>query len=201
MPSIPTLVSWKQTKGFTLAELLISLAILGVIATFTIPKILSAQQNGSYRSTAKESIGAIAAAFTIYKLNNSITASTTGGVLTQYFNYLKMDTSGSTIDDIPGYSTLPCDASAPCLKMANGSVVQVSPYSFDGTSTTNAIRFKIDPDGIVTDGTTNGPGKSLSIRIYTNGLITSEDNMLPNTCDSAGCWGPSPGQDPSWFSW
>ncbi|MCE3236975.1 MAG: hypothetical protein K0Q50_3167, partial [Vampirovibrio sp.] len=31
---------YRSVSGFTLAELLISLAILGVIATFTIPKIL-----------------------------------------------------------------------------------------------------------------------------------------------------------------
>src|SRR5579884_2608591 len=48
-------------KGFTLAELLISLLIIGEIATFTIPKIISAQQNNQKIAIFKETIGAIAA--------------------------------------------------------------------------------------------------------------------------------------------
>lgn len=48
--------------GFTLAELLISLAILGLIATFTIPKIMSAQQNNEYSAIAQEDIATLSAA-------------------------------------------------------------------------------------------------------------------------------------------
>ena len=33
--------------GFTLSELLISLSILGIIAVFTIPKVLQVQQAGT----------------------------------------------------------------------------------------------------------------------------------------------------------
>lgn len=44
------------SAGFTLAELLISLLIIGVIATFTIPKIITAQQNSKRISIFKETI-------------------------------------------------------------------------------------------------------------------------------------------------
>ena len=44
--------------GFTLAELLIALGILGVIATFTIPKILTAQQDSKKWAIFKEDVAA-----------------------------------------------------------------------------------------------------------------------------------------------
>lgn len=49
----------RDYKGFTLAELLIALAILGVIATFTIPKILQAQQNQKKQAILKETISIV----------------------------------------------------------------------------------------------------------------------------------------------
>jgi prepilin-type N-terminal cleavage/methylation domain-containing protein len=52
----------KSQLAFTLAELLISLLILGVIATFTIPKILSASQNNQKNAIFKESISTLAGA-------------------------------------------------------------------------------------------------------------------------------------------
>jgi prepilin-type N-terminal cleavage/methylation domain-containing protein len=48
-------------SGFTLAELLISLAILGVIGTFTIPKILGANQNKQNVNLLKEAVSALSA--------------------------------------------------------------------------------------------------------------------------------------------
>lgn len=48
-----------MARGFTLAELLIALTILGVIATFTIPKILSSQQDGKLKAIAKETAAAM----------------------------------------------------------------------------------------------------------------------------------------------
>jgi type II secretory pathway pseudopilin PulG len=46
---------------FTLAELLIAVAILGEIATFTIPKIISSQQNGQRKMVFKETLATISA--------------------------------------------------------------------------------------------------------------------------------------------
>jgi prepilin-type N-terminal cleavage/methylation domain-containing protein len=48
--------------GFTIAELLIALLILGEIATFTIPKIISSQQNAQKMAVFKETLAAISTA-------------------------------------------------------------------------------------------------------------------------------------------
>ncbi len=45
--------------GFTLAELLIALAILGVIVTFTVPKILGGQSNAQKKAVFRESVAAL----------------------------------------------------------------------------------------------------------------------------------------------
>lgn len=130
-------------KGFTLAELLIALAILGVIATFTIPKILTAQQNGQNTAIAKEAASMINSAFTTYSLQNTLTTGTTGGALTQYMNYVSVDTTNAY-----NFGTACSNASLACLKLHNGAVLEYSTAQrFDSTASTGSIEFAVDPDG------------------------------------------------------
>ena len=49
--------------GFTLAELLVALVILGLIAKFTLPKILSGQADAKKKAVFRESIAAMKKAF------------------------------------------------------------------------------------------------------------------------------------------
>ena len=72
--------------GFTLAELLIALVILGVIATFTIPKVLSSQQSNQWKSQAKEVASMISGAYSVYQSENSASASTTTADLSPSMN-------------------------------------------------------------------------------------------------------------------
>ena len=46
--------------GFTLAELLIALLILGVVATFTIPKVLQSQANSQKKAVFRETLAVVA---------------------------------------------------------------------------------------------------------------------------------------------
>lgn len=186
-------------SGFTLAELLISLAILGVIATFTIPKILQIQQEQRYNSIAKEAAGTISSAFDAYKLNNTLSGSTTMGALSQYINYVQYDTSGTLVDDVPGLGSWTCSNAQPCLRLHNGAALFYMGYNFGGTATTNAIYFHLDPDGTYS-GNTNGPGKSVQIFLYYNGRMTAKSGVLPGTCTSGPC-NITTSSDPSWFSW
>ena len=80
-----------------MAELLISLLILGEIATFTIPKILTAQQNGSNNAAAKEVAAMLSESFQQYGLSNAVSASTNAQVILPYLNYVSRDTT-SVID-------------------------------------------------------------------------------------------------------
>ena len=75
-----------HSSGFTLAELLICMAILGVIATFTIPKIVQAQQNQTYTAEAKDAMAAVAGAYQVYRLQNAASTNTTFGDVTPYMD-------------------------------------------------------------------------------------------------------------------
>src|SRR5689334_18650453 len=111
--------------GFTLAELLISLAILGVIATFTIPKIITAQTNSRYNAIANEAASMVSAAYQQYRHNNS---SVTAGVgiedLTPYMNYVATDTS-TVIDDKQTGGTYTCGGGSAnyCLRLHSGAML------------------------------------------------------------------------------
>lgn len=188
----------QNTKNaFTLAELLISLAILGIIATFTIPKVLQNQQDSKYTSITKESASAMVGAFQAYTLRNSITGTLSGADLTPFLNYVSAY-SGS-IDAAQGGGTINCNWTQYfCLKLHNGAVIEYTPSEpFGGTASTDAIYFYVDPDG----GTTGGPGKSVPFFLYTTGRLTTWGNLLPGTKVNGGGYSADPTKDPPWFSW
>ena len=188
--------------GFTLAELLISLAILGVIATFTIPKIMAGQQNSQNVAIAKEAAAMISGGYQKALIDGAITSNTKAADLTPYFNYVSMDTA-TTVDGVPSYSGNTCSATTPCIRLHSGAVIWLENASFAGTNSTNLIQFLVDPNGRQDITTTaDGPGKSIVFDLYYNGFITTRGQAKANSCYSAGCgWGPSSSYDPSWFSW
>jgi prepilin-type N-terminal cleavage/methylation domain-containing protein len=187
--------------GFTLSELLIALMILGEIATFTIPKVLISQANRRYNASAKEAASMISGSLTAYLRNNTLTASTSAGDLTPYMNYLATDAS-TTIDLAQTDTTRACNGTTyGCVKLHNGGTLMWADGAFSGTSALNAIYFYYDPDGRVTDGTTNGPGKSVGLWLYYNGRVTSYANIAPNTVYYAGTISPNASMDPPWFTW
>lgn len=195
---------YRNNSGFTLAELLIALAILGVIATFTIPKILTTQRDSKYLAIAKEDISTISGAYTSYKLNNAASSTTKIDDFTSYINYVKLSTT-LLIDDNPNdSSSLDCsDTNFVCLVMANGSTILYHKYeSFGGTASTNAIFFQIDPNSqLDVNSTADGPGKGLGIRLFYNGRLATEAEIPASTEDVWGPAGPTANGDPSWFSW
>lgn len=193
--------AFRAISGFTLAELLIALSILGIIATFTIPKVLVSQQDTTYKANAKDVMAAMSAAYHQCKLEGRLTTATKIGDLTPYLNYVRVNTT--SVDDNYGDPTLNCAGSTyDCLNLHNGGVLAYrDSASFGGSASTNALPFFFDPDGKVTDGTTNGPGKSVVFFIYYNGRLTERADVLQGTSNTVSSYGPITGKTPPWFSW
>lgn len=146
-------------KGFTLAELLISLAILGVIATFTIPKILSSSQSGQNTAVAKEAASMVSGAFSNYSLTSGIAAGTTAGAMTSYMNYVGTTNTGTI-------GSLDCTKGV-CLKLHNGGALEYDTgVTFNGTGAANGIYFNVDPDG-------SGSATAATFIQYANGRLTT----------------------------
>lgn len=204
-------INFKQQSGFTLAELLIALAILGIIATFTIPKVLQNQQDTQWEAGGKEFASMLSGAFQAYKSENTLTSTTTVGDLTPYMNYVRIDTV-SVIDQPYGTAgTAVCGSgSSTCLALHSGAITRITfGRCFFGNTNNHAISFSYDPDGQVTDagGPATGRGKLLGFVLYYNGRITSKDSVLPNTiiglpnCAGTTLTNPNPAEKPEWFDW
>ncbi|MEB3287137.1 MAG: prepilin-type N-terminal cleavage/methylation domain-containing protein [Vampirovibrionales bacterium] len=184
----------KTLPGFTLAELLIALLILGVIATFTIPKVLVAQSSSRDKAIAKEAAAMVAGAFAMYKLDNTITNQWMYD-FTPYMNYVSRD-SVSYIDDSPGYPIVQCRTWRPCLRLHSGAIMLFDEDRIGGAGTNNGLWFTIDPDG--KSGSAN---LSVTFVIYANGKLRTWGTMESPTLTNSNTYHPNPSVDPAWFSW
>lgn len=188
-------------KGFTLAELLIALAILGVIATFTIPKIIMTQQSSSNTAKVKEAASAVSAAFQTLQYQNQLSATTQPSNLMPFLNSVTTLTSGETIDARQTGTTYDCTALNPCIKIHSGAIIRLGSKQFTSTNPVNTISFGVDPDGVVTDGTTNGPGKTVIFYLYYNGRLATAGTVTPGTLYDGAPLTADSSLDPPWFQW
>ena len=190
--------------GFTLAELLTVLAVLGVMASFTIPKVLIAQQTQHWNITLKEDASIVAGAFSAYQKDNLVASTFSSANITPYISYVKVD-STSQIDNIVAWGTLDCSNPGHiCLKLHNGSMMLVRPgEQLGGTGANNAVSVFFDPDGRVTAGSNWDDGISIGFTLFANGRLTTRGSPLSDT--AVNTWYNPFGScvvcDPAWFSW
>lgn len=115
-------------QGFTLAELLICLAIIGEIASFTIPKVLYSAQSAQKQAILKETISNLQAIFTTNWTTGNITpgGSLNGSYILNGMNAVKVctgnaQTQGCWTQALDGNTS--AEAGKPGLVLHNGATI------------------------------------------------------------------------------
>ncbi len=207
----------RSTLGFTLSELLVSLAVLGLIAAFAIPKVLSAVADSSTKAIGKEAIGVISSAYDSLKAENDgfVARSTTMPQLVARMN-AERDLTGAPLTAAVGPA--PTGATNGLLLQSGGVIFYNSADTFARNGTQEGtMAFQIDPDG-------NGNFGRITVFLafdgrlwvanenYTGGVgpaVASPFNDQYNVAADALAGGlttiPSPdsgvGTDTTWFEW
>lgn len=191
-----------RSAAFTLAELLIALAVLGVIATFTIPKVLQGQQSQQRTSIVKETAASIASSYQLFLANGGIVSAFTDSDLTPYLNYVAQDTV--TTVNYPGGTSRTCSTGWPkCLKLHNGAMLFYWPDAFCDTPPT-AVHYEVDVDGTYLASNPD----VVSLVLYSTGKLTSSGNLpaptpsYTNSTPGSACTiNMVAHPDPPWFNW
>ena len=189
----------RKHHAFTLAELLIALTILGIIASFTVPKVLQSQQNTQYKSYGKEAIAMVTQAFTIYQSSNPLTVNTQPANLTPYMNYIRVDSTSLVDNSINAASYNCAGVNKLCLQLHNGAMLFMSTVNTFGVAdSSHYIFFWLDPDGQA-----DVPGQTLVIQLFFDGRVNTSGSKLAtdDTYISGSPAGYGADSDPSWFSW
>jgi prepilin-type N-terminal cleavage/methylation domain-containing protein len=164
-----------QAKGFTLSELLVSLSVLGLIAAFAIPKVLTAVDSQATKAVGKEAISMITAAYDSLKADNNgiVGKSTSATALARKMNYV------STTPAIPPTGNA---AGTVAMVLHNGGSI-----SFTGADSFTPVTagtepgmmtFNVDPNGTTT---TTGVGAVTVCLGYDGRLFLANDAYTAGT--------------------
>lgn len=113
----------RQARGFTLAELLICIAILAEIATFTIPKILSAQQQSTKIAVFRDSLSTLMAVLHNGKITGNIRDAGDSAYVLYNVNALKICPSNSSTQGCWTHGSIASEYNEPGVLLINGVTV------------------------------------------------------------------------------
>jgi prepilin-type N-terminal cleavage/methylation domain-containing protein len=177
--------------GFTLAELLIALAILGIICTFALPKILQGQQDSRRKAVFQETFSTLADLSVIHARTGAVFANTTE--LKDYFrtrmNYAKI----CTVDP----DTEGCWTGGAGAGNADGYVLHNGAYliSFNGGAGTDRETVAVDWNGASPPNTYGVDVIGITLCLGPNNCSATIGGTGPK---GPGAIGPSLGNESAW---
>jgi prepilin-type N-terminal cleavage/methylation domain-containing protein len=159
-------------EGFTLAELLVALAVLGVISTFTIPKVLNAQQDNKKYSILKETLATLSDVTYQGIIQGQIVKGATNWNNTDYqvshINYTRYCADGLADGCWPAPDNFPGQTTQKAVVLHSGAVIG---GLGNAPSTQNYENLILDWNGMA------GPN------------IAGDDQMLLRICYASSCPG------------
>ena len=153
-------------KGFTLSELLVSLAVLGLIAAFAVPKVLTSVGDSSFLANTKECLSVISAAYDSVKADNVSsfdptlitlsTAAATAATPYSMINKINYAAAGDYAMGGAGAVDTFTAAAAPtaataAIRLGTGAIISFNSTDTFATvalPTISRMKFVIDPDGV-----------------------------------------------------
>ena len=199
-------------NAFTIPELLIALAIMAVVTTFAIPKLLTAggEDGTKHKRVIQEVAVIVNAAYIKYQLNNNVTSSFKLEDVVPYMDFVAEDNT-SVIDKYrTGTGSRDCSVvNVNCYKMHNGAVFHGSTNNtFGQPQNDHYVYFLVDPNGVLdTTAAEDHVGKAIDMILYYDGRVKTMSACLEgDTTYESGlpqdwCPGDPASDDPSWFSW
>jgi prepilin-type N-terminal cleavage/methylation domain-containing protein len=201
------------SHGFSLTEVVITIAIVSLIAGLAVPGIMTSANNNKRLSITKQMMSLIVDALNDKVESNAVEltlgfqqfVNVTGGGGLQYTRYL---TSGAarTIDAPPNSLAL-CNTGSPCtftpgtggvqaLTFKNGGLLLFVSSLVFGTGANAAIPLVFDPDGEVT-GT--GDRNAVEFWLYADGRIRTARTLVTGTTRDGFGVTASTTADPAWL--
>ena len=193
-------------KGFTLAEVLITLAIIGIVAALTIPSVISNYQQQEFKTGLKKAVSVLNEAIQMNIVQEGETPYDNSNLflyLQKHMNFIKTDILSHCYDDSNGMTVALNDEQALCWQAGANALVNSIFYTADGMryeivnnylpSSSNYERQSklylhesgIDAGQAKRDGhDTHGWGSSVSFSGYCGsyGLSINQNNTINTPC-------------------
>lgn len=166
---------YKQKKAFTLAEVLITLAVIGIVAALTLPTLIKNYQKQVYVTNLKKAYAELSQVFKLYIADEGVTDLSQTSLFSTDNNYTKLNeilNKYFKVAQLCYSSHALCKLTESNLDPAKGNFSTFDSYSAIYTVNGIAFQFYLDSSASCKpdyDNPSNMKGLCLEIGVDTNG--------------------------------
>lgn len=170
-----------KKSGFTLAEVLITLVIIGVIAAMTVPSLMNNTRGQEYRAALKKAVSALNQSLTLhYALDGESAADLSGATNLANALQLHMNVLDSGAYNQPKGELAACTKGTNCFATTDGIVYYVSSHAgatcSSGTGSCGTIWVDVNGDrnpNKKTDSAAN-PKDQYELAVYSQKIVPGD---------------------------